>query len=171
MAKVNLGFFEVAVGENIGPLLDSEDEIEKTVLGVLTKDLPSDLFDLFGLRTEVRIQKTRHGSVIVFFTVILSTYVVISRYKNFSDSVRLIRQHAEQLIKWALKARFGQADVQVRILYSKYVRSWDYDEPTYFLDPQRRDGFFYYLFCLSLIEFVALAALLYHAIVKTYFER
>ena len=53
MARVNLGFFEVAVGEDMG-LLDSEEEIEKIVLGVLTKDLPSDLFDLFGEETEDR---------------------------------------------------------------------------------------------------------------------
>lgn len=162
--------------------------IEEVVVRTLTVDLPTDLERLFGVEAEIHIKGTRYGSLSVFFGAVVGAYVILSRYKGFYESVELIRQQAKDLLKAALR-RLGRFSVDVytrypsvRALESGWFRGLRKHIPAPFLAEflsatwppnegyrPRRDGFFYFLLTLCIVELVVIGLLVYGAVMKTYF--
>ena len=154
----------------------------------LTDDLSRDLEILFGVNIDVQIKGTREGSLIVFFGAVVAGVSALSRYKNLYDSVALIQNQAPRVIHAALNG-FGNFNVGVHAVdptlnsleHSRY-RKWRRHLPFYeeslrdSLDADdsqarhRRDGFFWFLLALCVLEGIALGMLVYMAVLKTYFK-
>lgn len=162
-------------------LTQEDSRIEATVVRTLTTDLPRDLERFFDLHVSIRIKGTRYGSLSVFFGVMVAGYGLLSGYKGLFESVELIRDQAEDLIASNL-GQFGSLSVNV---YARYPESpqttWDrllghrfpgYPSLVPVPQPTRphRDGFFYMLLVLTILEGALIAALVYGAVAKTYFR-
>jgi hypothetical protein len=162
--------------------------IEEVVVRTLTLHLPRDLDLLFGLKVDIYIKGTRYGSLSVFFGAVLAAYGILSGYKGFYESAKLIREQAEDILEAAL-SRLGEFRVDVSTRYpsmetlnsmwfkkfKKYTRDPFEAEllaatmPPYEMYQLRRDGFFYFLLALSIVELVVIGLLVYGAVIKTYF--
>jgi hypothetical protein len=172
------GTLRIGDGENPG--------IEERVNRALTQDLPRDLEILFGVNVDVQIKGTREGSLIVFFGAVIAGVSALSRYKNLYDSVVLIQNQAPRVIHAALNGS-GEYSVGVhavdpseRSLEDPRYRWWRRRAPfsDEFLrdasgadDSQarhRRDGFFWFLLALCILEGLALGMLVYMAVLKTF---
>ncbi len=162
--------------------------IEDLVTQTLTGTLPRALESLFGLKVLIHIKGKRYGSLSVFFGAVLGAYVGVSRYKNFYDSIRLIRQQAQDLLTIALRP-YGKFSVGV---YDRYPMVddpdwWEWPFPrlrryppvnleTEFLGSElpayqrKRDGFFWFLFALCIMALGGIGLLVYGAVVKMYFK-
>jgi hypothetical protein len=163
--------------------------VEDTVIRTLTAELPGEMRRLFGVEVEIHIKGTRYGSLSVFFGAVLTAYGLLSGYKGFSESMNLIRQQADDLLTGALR-RLGSYSVNV---YERYPGTEELDdwspryrwlrrryppdlvgeilaraEPTYEVVPPRRDGFFYFLLTLCIVEMAAMGLLVWRAVVHTY---
>jgi hypothetical protein len=113
---------------------------------------------------------------------------LIASYRDFFDSIRLIREHCEFLLESLLedKHRHRTFNAGVRIEYPRlrephdlplrYMKrfgmiesAWALEEP--WMPPRgpRRDGFFWFLLVLCLLLLGALGTLVYAAVVQTYF--
>jgi len=163
-------------------------EIEQLVSRALTKDLPRDLETIFDVNIDVQIKGTRAGSIIVFFGAVIAGVSALSRYKNLYDSVVLIQNQAPRVIQAALNApdkysvSVSAVDPSERSLEDPRHRWWRRHAPfpVEFLSdgfgaddshaPNRRDGFFWFLLALCILEGVALGMLVYMAVLKTYFK-
>jgi hypothetical protein len=163
-------------------------EIEQRVSRALTHDLPHDLETIFDVNIDVQIKGTREGSLIVFFGVLIAGVSALSRYKNLYDSVVLIQNQAPRVIQGALNGS-GKYTVQVsavdpseQSLEDPRRRWWRRRAPfpeEFLLDNfgaddshgrHRRDGFFWFLLAICILEGVALGMLVHMAVLKTYFK-
>ena len=102
-------------------LLESSEQyrqIQDAVTQTLTTNLPRDLEIAFGMRVEITIKAIQSGSLIVIFGAILSTYEILSSFKDFSDSIQLIRDEANKHIRVAVR-KFGSFDTNVLVRYPK----------------------------------------------------
>lgn len=127
---------------------------------------------------EVSIKGVRSSSLLVFFGVMLTAYNILSSFRDFYDSMHLIRREAERLLEAALK-RFGELDINVSILHPSVNNRGDledflhvprfYGTPIYRTDRPYRDGFFYFLLIFCLFQLIVIGLLVYGAVVKTYF--
>jgi hypothetical protein len=162
-------------------------ELEQRVNRALTHDLPRDLETIFGINIDVQIKGTREGSLIIFFGAVIAGVSALSRYKNLYDSIVLIQDQAPRVIKAALP--YDRYSVNVNAV-DPSARSFDFDNPKYrwwrrhspdgFLRDSlgadhlearhRRDGFFWFLLALCILEGAALGSLVYMAVLKTYFK-
>jgi hypothetical protein len=163
-------------------LLESSDDqyrqIQEVVTQTLTTDLPKDLQIAFGMRVEINIKAVQSGSLIVIFGAILSTYEILSSFKDFSDSIQLIREEANKLIRVAVR-KFGSFDTNVLVRYPKIKDDHDmmrrmrmdieFQNAWRELYRSRYDGFFYFLLVLCVIQFLIIALLVYGAVIRTYF--
>ncbi|MFH1688599.1 MAG: hypothetical protein ABIE70_13905 [bacterium] len=185
IARLQEGKYEESTNWDYG-------EEESIVLEALNHELPHDLRELFGLEVNVRIKGTREGSLVVFFSVIISTYVLISRYKNFHESVKLIRDQANRILGRRLRSH-GRYNISVGPAYpsildedncrcrihdgrSRRVRGElpiiDEDtgsEPGGYRSVSDR-GLLTIVLVFALVEFVLLVALVSGAVVHTYFR-
>jgi hypothetical protein len=154
-------------------------EIEEIVKRSLSEDLPRDMDTLFGLNVDVRVIAAREGSLTVFFGAVI---LGISRYKSLYDSIKLIQEQGTRILEAALRNR-GRFSINVRArqpsmdsLEMSGVRWFrkHWPEPFDFRmtanEPfMSRDGFFYFLLVLCILEGMAIGLLVYKAVVKTYF--
>ena len=162
--------------------------IEDLVTQTLTVTLPRELESLFGLKVLIYIKGKRYGSLSVFFVAVLGTYVAVSRYKNFYESIRLIKQQAHDLLTIALRP-YGNFSVGVYDRYpmvdDPYWEDWGFPPvrryPPVNLEPEflgselqvyqrKRDGFFWFLFALCIMALGGIGLLVYGAVVKMYFK-
>lgn len=184
-------------GEQRGrSLLETEREemsegrrLREDVEHVIEHRLPEDLAEIFGIEAEIRVIACRFGSLTVFFGVVLSGIGLIASYSDFFDSIRLIREHGEFLLRSVLKEKYRRETFSANV-HIEYPRLREpYDPPLRFmkhfgqLDPRlmeleapwavsragRRDGFFWFLLVLCALLFGALGTLVYAAVVQTYF--
>jgi hypothetical protein len=167
--------------------------IEESVKQTLIVDLPKDLDLLFGVKAKIHIRGTRYGSLSVFFGAILAAYGILSAYKDFWDSVELIRQQAEDLLNNTLN-RGGRREFNIRvstrypmgyrrsllqrdvaillhdIRHELVFRARDRDQVRpYEMYRPRRDGLFYFLLILCIIESAVIGLLVYGAVMQVYF--
>jgi len=170
------------------PLPDLRHEVER----VIEHRLPSDLEELFGVEAEIRVRACRYGSLNVFFGVLLSGIGLIASYKDFYDSIQLIREHCALLLRELLQDRYPHRRFNVKVdlkhpyLSNPYDRHipqrywkrlgpelaetlWALGEPPTAFQRPRRDGFFWFLLALCTLLLGALGVLVYAAVVQTYF--
>ncbi len=171
-------------------------ELVTDVSSIITDRLPADLADIFGVDIKTRvIGDPRYGSISIFFGVVLSGFTVIASYKSFFDSIKLIEEHCQLLIRGLLQDKYrGQLFANVSRRYPKLDDPRDMYLPKslrrffggkgfgpgiedYFLElsqlhgiqGKRRDGFFWFLLSLCIILLIIVGILVYAAVVKTYF--
>lgn len=166
--------------------------LQREVERVIEDSLPADLEKLYGIKAEIRIHGCRYGSLSVFFGALFTGFGLIASYKDFYDSIHLLREHAELLLEALLGDRYPHHsfDVGVAIKHPRLPDPYDFYSPRRYwkmLGPelaetvwafggaaraaerQRRDGFFWFLLILCVVLMAALGLLAYAAIVKTYF--
>jgi len=159
---------------------------------VIENKLRNDAATIFGIHLKTEITATRFGSVSVFFTALLTGLSAICSYKEFFDSIQLIREHAELLLRSEVQRKFVpnlQVDVSVahprlddpremRVprMFRKHF-SPDIAEDFMFelgelYSPRRagRDAFFWFLLISCVLLVGVLGWLVYAAVVKTYFQ-
>jgi hypothetical protein len=160
-------------------------EVEQQVRRALTEDLPHDMDTIFGITVDVQIKGTRDGSIVVFFGAVVAGISALSRYKNLYDSVVLIQNQACRVIQAALNGA-GRYNVNVRAVdpnpesLEDRFRWWRKHAP-FPMDfmphsigeagsgRANRDGFFWFLLALCILEGIGLGLLVYRAVMKTYF--
>jgi hypothetical protein len=169
------------------PVSELVDDIKRLV----EDDLRNDMASVFGLHIETRVIATRYGSVSIFFGVVLSGFVLISRYKNFYDSIQLIRQHSERLLRALLTQKYGRhLEATVSVAHprlddpreSRFPRALQKHFPPdiaeeflfemgEFYSPRRssRDAFFWFLLVFCILLLAILGWLVRAAVIKTYF--
>jgi hypothetical protein len=170
------------------PLPHLRDEVER----VIEHRLPSDLEELFGVEAEIRVRACRYGSLSVFFSVLLTGAGLIASYKDFYDSIQLIREHCALLLRELLQDRYPHRRFDVKVdlkhphlsnPYDGYMPQrywkmrgpeltealWPLGEPPAALHRTSRDGFFWFLLVLCTLLLGALGVLVYAAVVQTYF--
>jgi len=168
-------------------------QLREDIEHVVKDRLPDDLAKIFGVEAEIRVIACRFGSLTLFFGVVLSGIGLIASYRDFFDSIRLIREHCESLLKSLLKDKYRHrifsANVHIEyprlrephdlpLRYMKYFgesdlgtieRMWALEEPSVLRRTASRDGFFWFLLALCLLLLGALGVLVYAAVVQTYF--
>lgn len=166
--------------------------LQKEVERVIQKRLPADLMDLFGIDAEIKVQGARFGSLLVVFSVLLSGYTLIASYKGFYDSIQLIKEHCQLLLRKLLREEYPHRsfNVSVDTRYPALPNPYDLHPGSrlskrlgfpfselprelWAPDPSRghprRDGFFWFLLILCVLLLAALGLLVYAAVVQTYF--
>ena len=170
------------------PITREDEKLKATIHETLTRDLPRELSEIFDLKVEIEIKATRYGSIAVFFGAVFTVYGIIAGYKDFLDSIELIRQQADDLLEIAVRRVRNNENDYVQVS----VRSLSVDEseppfarrrrrmaaalfPPESLPPavtsyqSRRDGFFFFLLFLCIAALIIIALLVYKAVLKTYF--
>jgi len=168
-------------------MLDREEnpDIEQRARRALTEDLPHDMENIFGVNVDVQVKGTRDGSITLFFGAVIAGVGALSRYKSLYDSVQLIQNQAQRVIIAALgdsrySVSVNAVDPTPDALQDPRYRWWRRHGPfpLEFLpasladDPgvrRGRDGFFWFLLVLCILEGVTLGLLVYRAVLKTYF--
>jgi hypothetical protein len=169
----------------------SVSELVEDVKRIAQDYLRNDMASVFGMHIETRVVATRFGSVSVFSGVVLSGFVLISRYKNFYDSIQLIEHHSERLLRSMVREEYGRhLEVGVNVAHSRlddpramrFPRGLRKHFPPEIAEeflfemgelysPRRgsRDGFFWFLlvFCVVLLGIVGW--LVRAAVLKAYF--
>lgn len=171
---------------------DFHPELRHEVERVIEKRLPSDLEKLFGIEAEIRIRACRYGSLSAFFGVMLSGFGLIASYKDLYDSIQLIREHCNLLLRELLQDRYPhhRFDVKVDLKHPHLPNPydthpprrnwkmlgpelsetlWAFGQPPEALQRPSRDGFFWFLLVLCTLLLGALGVLVYAAVVQTYF--
>jgi hypothetical protein len=167
----------------------SFEKVESTARDVITKELPFDMVELFGLNVKTKVVGVRDGSVILFFEVLLAGYGIVSDYSGFFDSIELIKSQCERLLFSRLKTEFAEDfEIDMETVYpplqqpaerefGRWMRDWPHhmmkyrhgDEfPSTFVDKQR-DGLFWFFLIFSIVLLVIIGFLVYGAVIKTYF--
>jgi hypothetical protein len=171
------------------------EKIEKIAREIITDTLPFEMKKIFGIEVRTNILSTDYGSIILFFSAILTGVNLFANYKNLYDSIELIKEHTNRLIEKKLSIDYGKRfDVTTKIEYSPYPqpiferfdkifrrRRKDIDIPLeefpelfYINVPanygnRKRDGFFYFLLSLTIVLLIIVGILVYGAVIKTYF--
>jgi len=181
------------LGEKNQELDISSRRLQDEAKRVIEDRLPADLADLFGIDAKVEVRGCRFGSLIVFFSVLLSGYGLIASYKDFYDSIQLIKEHCNLLLRTVLRDNYPHHDFKVEVetryptlpnphdLYSpsRYWKRlglhpselpWELWESAPPPQHARRDGFFWFLLVLSTVLLGVLGVLVYAAVVQTYFS-
>jgi len=184
-------------GMYLGDMRHQHDEVppeilQKKVERIIQERLPADLMDLFGIDAQIKVQGARFGSLLVVFSVLLSGYTLIASYKSFYDSIQLIKEHCQLLLKKLLREEYSHRsfNVSVDTRYPALPNPYDLHPgsrlskmlgfplselpsalwaPDLSREHPRRDGFFWFLLVLCVLLLVALGVLVYAAVVKTYF--
>jgi hypothetical protein len=161
------------------PFPENKEGFETAVRGTLTNTLPRDMKEIFGMDISVDIKSVKHGSLTVFFGVVIAGLSAFSRYKSLYDSIELVRQQADAVLE-SLRERYGQFNVGVQAVYPRLQDPFDRHYPLrheMFLEELEfpalsrspRDGFFYFLLSWNIISLLIIGALVYAAVIKTYF--
>jgi hypothetical protein len=174
--------------ENIHPQM-----LEKEVTRVIQDRLPGDLMELFGIDAQIKVQGVRFGSLLVVFSVLLSGYSLLASYKDFHDSIQLIKEHCKLLLSKLLRDLYPHRSFSVSVdtRYPTLPDPFELSSPLRFWERRgihpaklpwdlwgsaplrehpRRDGFFWFLLGLCVLLLVALSVLVYAAVVQTYFS-
>ncbi len=158
-----------------------ENTVESVVRTALTETLPQDLNAIFGLSVSVEIKGIRPGSIVVFFSAVIGGLGILSRYKSLYDSIELIRQQADRVLDAVLNSNTYSVSVSAVHPNPETARRWfrrRFDHPfaedfadSAFNQPysNARDGFFWFLLVLTIIETFVIGLLVYRAVWKTYF--
>lgn len=127
----------------------------------------------------VDVIETYEGSILVLFKVAFNALQFIGGFKDLYDSIKLIKHLTNVHIKQRLNENYGQyfkVDTKVLTYQSGFLKS---DEDLQALTvkkklniqttEKRRDGFFYYLLISNIVLICLLIALVFKAVVNTYF--
>lgn len=168
------------------------DQLEMDAISIINNKLPNDLNSIFKLDVKINVISTRYGSIVIFFDVLLTAFQIISRYKSFIDSVNLIKDHCELLLRSMVLENYG-LDINVNV-EAKYPSVPNHAEIAgerllnrikgrstsninkiidYGFENQnrrnKRDIFFWYLLIMNIILLSSIGFLVFAAIKNTYF--
>lgn len=190
LATIEYGYQDRNQGRRLRPNSDSPYErLEKQARHVIEVELPSDLRRIYGLNVETRILDIQAGSLLIFFSAIVSGLGLFSSYSGFFDSVKLIKQHGALLLERATRDYAGSDfDVSVVEQFPTLPDPSDFgwrrmrkmfgpeaDElwrGWIFASHKRstRDAFFWFLLVFNILLVAALGFLVSGAVIKTYFR-
>ncbi len=109
--------------------------MERDLAAILENQIPSRVEELYGITAKIKIKKIEYGSITLFFSVLLQGFQIISSYKDFRDSIRLIRDDASTLINQLMKNKYEEEfNVTVYIKYPNlddghYLEELYFDQP------------------------------------------
>jgi hypothetical protein len=167
--------------------------IEQEVRSVIEHELPRELSKLFDLDVETKVEATKEGSLIVFFSALIVAYPLIANYHDFYESVHLIKKHCASLLQSVADSKFGGSiDTSVCVYYpnvpdpTEYPFRWMrhmFGHPggeeafaaAAFMQrpatPHGRDLFFWYLVVMNIILMTLVGSLVYRSVSATYFDQ
>lgn len=180
--------------KNIENNIESE-KVEKIAREIITDTLPFEMKKIFGIEVKTNILSTNYGSIIFFFSAVLTGVNLLANYKNLYDSIELIRKQTARLLMNRLSIDYGDRfEVSANIEYSSYseplferfhktfrrrskhmdILLEEFPELIYMSSPfkygnRNRDGFFYFLLSVTIVLSIIVGILVYGAVVKTYF--
>lgn len=136
---------------------------------------------MFSGLLEVEIEKMEWGSVLGTVVLILSagftSYEFIGKYKDFYESLALLRQHLRALINRAIKKSIKNHfpyEIPYRVNVT-YTSVQDINQPLsqknnkFELQSRSMNLFFWYLLTMNIVLIIIVAILVYHAVSVTYF--
>lgn len=165
------------------------EELENDLADIIEHKIPARVEELYGITAKIKIKKIEYGSITLFFSVLLQGIQMIASYKDFRDSIRLIRDETSDLINRLMKNKYEE-DFNVSVhIKSPNMDNGHYLEDLFFDHPKRfrglnsffsahnygsrstggRDAFFWFLLIMNIILLTALGVMVYGAVVKTYF--
>lgn len=167
----------------VGKKETSTQELETDLIFVLKEKLPLKMKEIYGIDVKIDIKKIEYGSISIFFGAIFQGIQIVASYKSFIDSVRLIREHAQDLIEHLMNEKYGKDfSIDVDIKYPRLERHDHIDDFLYLgkkgrkilsFDEEsnncKRDAFFWFLLCMNIVLISVVGAMSYAAIAKTYF--
>ena len=151
-----------SVRENIVDTINNDLEL----IAVTTSD---------GAVQSINVLETRRGSILVLFEVTFNAMQFISGVKDFYDSIKLIKELANTHIKNRLQASYGDYfDVDTVSLTQQEEKVKQHiplsgNKRAAIRAQKGRDGFFYYLLISNLVLLGIIIALVFKAVVTTYF--
>ena len=171
----------------------SFEKLDSEARKILCQELPSDLDKIYGIKADIRYIDSREGSLIVFFGAMITTYGLIANYKDFFESVRLIKEHGSRLLR-TLERRLHIPDLSIYVkdeypelphpdsmryhsrlkhlfhMFPPDIAEMILETGVYGTNNHsKRDGFFWYLVIMNVILLIALCALVAAAVIKVYF--
>jgi hypothetical protein len=189
LATIDYTSSERRQGRELRPNTDSPDRrIEEEARRAIETDLPNDLQRIYGLDIRTHVLDVQSGSLLVFFSAVISGLSLFSSYAGFFDSVKLIKRHCDLLLTRLLQNYPGDFDVNVvemfptlpdpsdfspwRRLRKMFGPEIDFWPGAPFGNRQRiqRDAFFWFLLIFNVLLVAALATLVTGAVIKTYFR-
>jgi hypothetical protein len=191
LATIEYGYKDRNQGRRLRPNSDSPYErLERDARRVIEVELPSDLRRIYGLEVQTRILDVQAGSLLVFFSAVVSGLGFLSSYASFFDSVKLIKQHGALLLERAARDYPGP-DFEISVVEQfptlpdpSDFQPWrrlrkmfgpEADElwrASLFTGHQRpnRDAFFWFLLIFNILLVAAIGILVGSAVIKTYFH-
>ncbi len=178
---------QVSRGQRLGGSNEYPERLESEMRDVVEKELPSDLKTIYDIDVRIRVITTRYGSLTVFFGAVLSGAALVASYKDFVESMHLIRQHCSQLAQRIVNMRYGgdwQVGVSIQhprlpdpedlVPFKWFRRRFPFPEaypaPAFSEPPNgRRDAFFWFLVVTNMLLLGSVVALVWRAVSHTYF--
>jgi hypothetical protein len=171
----------------------SFEKLDSEARKIICQELPSDLDKIYGIKADIRYIDSREGSLIIFFGAMITTYGLIANYKDFFESIRLIKEHGQRLLK-TLERRLHIPPLSIYIkneypelphpdsmryslrlkhlfhMFPPDIAEMILEKRAYDIDNySKRDGFFWYLIFMNIILIITLGALVAAAVIKVYF--
>jgi len=167
------------------------ERLEHEACRVIESELPSELRQIYGLETKTQVIAIRDGSLLIFFSVVVTGMGVFASYSDFFESIALVKKHVGMLLERAIRPLVQlQTDVSVStefprmpdpddIFWPRRLRRrmgpfaeelldsgfpWAVRPPV-----AKRDGFFWWLLIVNLVLLTILGVLVGGAVMKTYF--
>lgn len=167
-------------------------ELESEVRNIVEHELPRSMRSTFEIDMETKVLDVRYGSLTVLFSAALKAYPLIASYRDFFDSVQLIKKHCAMLLAHLNGTSYAnQLDINVDVYYPtlpdpndspwrRFGRFFGPDSAELFAASSlfgtpragsHRDAFFWYLLVMNLVLIALVGSLVYRSVVSTYFER
>ncbi len=168
------------------------DVFVQDVRHVIESELPRELDELFGLTIETKVIAVREGSILIYFGAAIAGLATFSRYKGLCESVNLLKGQLGRLLHLLIEQKYPddiQVNVNVEFPHLDSPGDWPWRWRKFMRDPEdeymasmlvggvdrpvraKRDGFFWFLLVLCILETAALAALVWRAVTTTYFPQ
>lgn len=146
------------------------DKIDHTATSALLQELPGELENIYGLKVSIKVNHVRKGSLVIFFTVILTAYSIISSYKGFYESIELIKKQSADLLEMRLQELDPSLIVEVTTVNPNHNEHGLTAKRPFNVVSKivANNCFFYFLLILSIVEFIAIAWMVHFAIIRTY---
>lgn len=150
------------------------DDVINDLQEILTVDFTEFVQDLLGDDVSVRIDKLEKGSIVGTITLVLvsamSVYTYISQFKDFVESLELIRDQLYSKITRVLGKGNNLWDTNITIVITRlpivmHKGQYRFDEPS----PIYSKAFFWYLLIANIVLSALLVLLLYKAAILVYF--
>ncbi len=167
------------------------EKLEQEARRVIESELPSELRQIYGLEAKTQFIAIRDGSLIVFFSALVTGIGIIASYSDFFESIELIKKHARMLLKRTMHRLVSlETEVDVSAQFPRMPEPEDMFWPRRFRKRMGhfaeeffssgfpwgvpstpcRDGFFWWLLIMNMVLLAVIALLVGAAVKRTYFS-